>query len=1193
MSSDSNANNSVNAIADPQVAALRASAKRLLEPQLNAVVSAMTDHMFTLSSGGNTSPDTRRQCFEAFSTLKVQGRALVAGMLSHLDGRYAKLVTSGRASSNAEAPADGHLNLIDLEEFEDKLAIDRMVKAGADRYWLQLEAITLRVGQILDVAPTRIELPFGVRGLCTAYRESLKPLEFSQVLLTELDKTFSASLLPALGGIYQQLNKQLENDGLLPGVEKEIQTEGSKLTAAKSAPVSGSSGQSNNSSQASSAAQPQSSSSPANTDSGAVAHARAPYLSELSNNPAENPLDDLASARRGEWEQAPTIPSGPGAQRAGRFITPNQRQYAPSTLEQAAANEGSPDFLPGRGDQGLHTLIDAYTLDRVRAQWGDSGIAPASAETLAAQATAMANQIAALRNDGFIPADNGQPLVTQLGFDQLGAELEPVKGSVKLVDNLYETMRDTLPLSDTLASSLDALKLPLAQLSLSEPTFYRNPEHPARQLIERITELAALAPRGNTRIEKQINDILHGVNSNYDGSLDTFHRALAQLTDLALAMLKQQRRAIQRQVAAEEGKEKRQRAIAQVEQDLVSALRATELPEALLALIDTLLRDALVVMALRDDRTVAYHAVLDRLGALCQRLLEIAAGAEPLSDAEAQAELQALTGALDDGAFLTPEQDQTISRLRQQLTGAEPVITASSTLGKLAIFAEPAFSERLKSLPRLMRWVRRARELPLNTWLTDQLPEGRQRSIQLIWRNDDGTRFAFTNEQGQKVRDLNVVELARWLGSTLRPLTPSEQLPIIERSVFTTLERRQADLASMVTPPTNTELGRGQLVDWLQTVIRRARRKGPQHSLLAVHTDAPEAVTQLIVTLENAGFTVDAQGLISPTTHGLVLNTVAIDNLQRQIADHPSAVNVGMGLAVIDPTHGGAEDLLNTVAQTARRGLALSPNMAIVAERGRQPSDLGVAVRNIYERLLADMPPSLSLRRVQRSGCIDPDEQEQVYQVLLDSAADTAIELSRAPGYHSSALTIALDCLKVKAVCEFAEQIATAGYEVPAFSIRLSTDAALHHDFLDFVLTQVSDSGIGTDRLCIELRDSSWLREESRIADFARTLRSIGCHIAISGVNPSRGTTSQLQQLRPHMLALDTSLWPPDATRERLPALHQAISDLHHLVGERVVFRDERERALAAELGIDFIELFDEQETSPEQLLAELPSVRR
>lgn len=1176
MSSDSNANNTSQASAEPQVAALRASAKRLLEPQLNTAIAAMTDHMFTLSSGSNTSPDTRRQCFEAFSTLKVQGRALVAGMLAHIDGGYAKLATSGRAPKSTETPSEGHLDLIDLGEFEDKLAIDRMVKSGSDRYWVQLEAMTLRLGKVLNVPPTRIELPFGIRGLCTAYRESLKPLEFSQTLLTELDKSFSASLLPALGDTYYKLNQQLEKEGLLPGLEEEIQTDGSKLTPATTPHNTTDDGQQPT------ASTTMANSASASTASGAPAPERDPYLS------------DLPTASRSDSRQPSDISLGAMSPRpARRFITPHQRQYLPSALEQAAAKEGSADFLPGRGDQGLHTLIDAYTLDRVRAQWGDSGIAPASADTLAAQATAMANHIAALRHDGFIPANNGQPLMTQLGFDQLGAELDPVKGSVKLVNNLYETMRDTLPLSDKLATSLDSLKLPLAQLSLSEPTFYRNPDHPARQLIERITELAALAPHNNARIEKQINDILHGVNSNYDGSLETFHRALTQLTDLALAMLKQQRRSIQRQVAAEEGKEKRQRAIAKVEQDLVSALRATELPEALLALIDTLLRDALVVMMLRDDTAVAYHAVLDRLGALCQRLLEIAAGAEPLSDAAAHAELKALTSACDDGAFLTPEQDQTINRLRQQLAGAEPITKTSSTLGKLAIFAEPAFSERLKSLPRLMRWVRRARELPLNTWLTDQLAEDRKRSIQLIWRNDDGTRFAFTNEQGQKVRDLNVIELARWLGSSLRPLTPSEQLPIIERSVFTTLERRQADLASMVTPRSNTELGRGQLVDWLQSVIRRARRKGPKHSLLAVHTDAAEAVTQLVITIENAGFTVEARGLISPTTHGLVLNTVALDRLQRHIVDHPGAANAGIGLAVIDPAHGGAEDLLNTVAETAKRGLALSPNMAIVAERSRQPTDLGVAVRNIYERLLADMPPSLSLRRVHRSGCIDPDEQEQVYQVLLDSAADTVIELSRAPGYHSSALTIALDCLKVKAVCEFAEQIATAGCEVPAFSIRLSTDAALHHDFLEFVLTQVSNSGIGTDRLCIELRDSSWLREESRIADFARTLRSIGCHIAISGVNPSRGTTSQLQQLRPHMLALDTSLWPPDATRERLPALHQAISDLHHLVGERVVFRDQRERALAAELGIDFIELFDERETTPEQLLAQLPSVRR
>ena len=152
------------------------------------------------------------------------------------------------------------------------------------------------------------------------------------------------------------------------------------------------------------------------------------------------------------------------------------------------------------------------------------------------------------------------------------------------------------------------------------------------------------------------------------------------------------------------------------------------------------------------------------------------------------------------------------------------------------------------------------------------------------------------------------------------------------------------------------------------------------------------------------------------------------------------------------------------------------------------------------------------------------------------------------------------------------------------FQINIGTDAALHHEFLDFLLSEVSDSGVGTDRLYFELTDSTRLREEGRAADFARTLRSIGCQISIANVHPKRGSTTQLQSLNPNALALAETLWPLASGDNQMVALHQTISDLHHLVGESVVLRDARDEARAQELGIDFIEVSEEPDLTPAAL---------
>ena len=58
-------------------------------------------------------------------------------------------------------------------------------------------------------------------------------------------------------------------------------------------------------------------------------------------------------------------------------------------------------------------------------------------------------------------------------------------------------------------------------------------------------------------------------------------------------------------------------------------------------------------------------------------------------------------------------------------------------------------------------------------------------------------------------------------------------------------------------------------------------------------------------------------------------------------------------------------------------------------------------------------------------------------------------------------------------------------------------------------------------------------------------------------------------------------------------ALHQTISDLHHLVGESVVLRDARDEARAQELGIDFIEVSEEPDLTPAALREALPEIER
>lgn len=1155
-----------------ELMALRQAADKLLRPRLGLVSEAMADHLFNLSASSQLSPEGRTHAFEAFSQLKSGSKHFVSAVLQDVNSAFEKLVAT-TADGPAEDPTPAELNLVDLREFENSLAIDKIVQAGSERYWIQLESLTLRIGKILNEDPLRIRLPFGLRGLVTAYRREVDTLGFSDVIIAELDRAFARNLLPELGELYKELNQALADGGVLPQIEKELESSGSQLTPA---------GQTeSDSSQNKNSATP---AEPASPDTGTDSTAEPqPYLSDMDDSPGQKTAP-LSAAQLHQ-----------GA-RPGGDLPARELVSAPaSPLDNLAAEVGASEYLPGRGQLASYQTVDSGVLARLRAPAASNGrtVAPLAAAELAEQADALAQQIAAVRQSGELKLSGNKSLVEQLGLEKLDAALEPLRGSVQLVDNLYQTMIDTLPLSDNLSESLNNLKLPLAELALREPEFFQNREHPARLLVERLSEVSALAPRNNTRVEQRVDEVLSRVEQDFNGDLRTFDTALSKVTELALSMLKQQQRNIQRQVAAEEGKEKREQAALEVDRDLGQYLPDGLMPASLLGFVESFMRDELVLLRLREGETALYEDALARIAKLDAALQQTIETGNPLPAEKASTLVSHLTDELGD-EFLTNETEDVLKRLQDQLTGQEPIDLTASSLSEPEVFAEPNFSQRLAQLPRLNRWVRRARELEKKSWITEALDDGSARNLQLIWSNSTGTRFAFANEQGHKVKDINLVELARQLGRGLRPLAPSEQLSIIEKSVFQSLEKRQGDLTSLTQPPQNALQTRSDMVDRAQSKIRRAKRRGVTECAVAIHAEDRATVEEIIVRLRDGKVDIDFEGELSPSTHGFIVSTTDSKQLATVLTGESSnSPPAGISIAEIDGTAENAEDLWRNLEEVAKRGLAMSPNTGLVAEQKARAGDLAGAVRSTYARLIEDMVPRFSLQPVHRRPAGAATITQTRYKVLIDGASDSGGELGRATGYHSSALSIALDCAKVNNVCTYAESLLANGRTLPLFQLHISTDAALHHEFLEFLLDQVSESGVGTDRLYFELKDSTRLREETRAADFARTLRSIGCQIGIADVHPKRGSTTQLQSLNPNVLVLDETLWPLTSGDGQMGALHQTISDLHHLVGEDVVLRDSRDEHMAKELGIDFIETSDTQDLLPTALQEALPEIAR
>ncbi|EED35152.1 hypothetical protein NOR51B_1097 [Luminiphilus syltensis NOR5-1B] len=1160
---------------DPRISGLRQTIESVLTPRMRLVLEEMTEHLFNLSSSGQLESDARAECFEAFAALKNGQKLIAESVLKLLLENFNHLVSNGTQTQPSPTdPVTSELGLVDRDSFEDELAIEKLVKLGLERFSLPLEALTLRIAEIVDEDPLDIRMPIDLRAFFDAYRTAIALIDLDRDAIAHLDGSFARNLFAELGNIYGETNQYLIDANILPELESRLEREGSILERRRQ------------SKRSRERITPKLDAGPGTQAPGYESNNAHPgssagTLEEQARSIAANDAHDRRHERFqttgfSSASRSPDLPMAPETLAKG---TPTSRAY-----------------LPGYGAARLGSPVTPQVLNRLYTGGYSTGqsVAPDAAR-LRHRAGEVADNIAQLREQGVIASESDPAMIDMLNLTADNPEEQALRESIGLVDSLYETVANALPEQTALRRKLDLIKWPLAQLSASEPHFYENPEHPARLLIDRLGEMIALSPANNPRVEKRVESVLDTINRDFNGDLSVFTSALSDITDLALQLLRQQQRNIERHVAAEEGRERRQLANQQVEQRLLDKLPELQLPESLLKFIDEVWRDHLIFLLLRDTDPTT----LDRQYALLRQtadgLLSITRGQECLDENQAQGLSRQLWESLDNTQFLTGHQQALLTDIQRELTGATPVALLDSTLGVKTIYREPDFSERLATKPRLKRWVRRARGIDVGTWLSEQSDQSYQRNVQLIWRNESLTRFAFANEQGHLVFELHLLQFARQLHRRLRPLRPDQNLSFIERSVFATLEKKQTSIAAELWPVAESRsLDREQLVDAVQTNLRRARRRGASHCALVLFADAPTKTGALIEALTNAGIAVEAEGLISRRASGVIVETPDTNVLHALVGEtFSSGSPTGIGLVLISSDYQSAEEIWSTAEDTAARGYSDSPNTGLVVGKVPHGEDLQIAVRSTFESLKGDLTPTFSLRRIDRLETSDLESSEPMYQVLLDGMADASSELQALSGHRSVALSIALDCVKVSNACTLAERLAAEGREVPVFHLAISSDAALHHDFLDFVLDAMSRSGIGTNRLCYEFRDSMRLRQSIQLADFTNALRSIGSLISVCNVNPSRGSTGQLQVLCPHNIVLDPSLWPPAEDNPGSPALHQVISDLHHLVGEHVILRDPSDMSQIQDIGIDFVDRTVPDEISADTLVSTMAHVKR
>jgi diguanylate cyclase (GGDEF)-like protein len=1158
-----------------------------IEQRLKPFLADLANYLFDLSTQVKHSSSEQNIFYDATVALRRNAGAITAAVIKRLDALYDQPLP--QKQDDYLLPKDvqdsDQLNLVDTAEFESSLALDRMITAGEDAYHIQLEALVIRMAELLGANPKKLRLPVHVRHLSKAFQQVITDQKFPGPVLLKIFDFFTREFMRDLDDYYSQLNQGLAASGVRPGLEQEIESKGSLLQndfEARKARTA-----------------PKAAQKPAAADTPTPREAKADKeatLAEIARNIASQQSrasEQGAASRQSKYDDI----------YKSVIDALNFRRSAeqPSNLSGSSAPVGGgwDGSALGAGEVGQQQLAGSREIARVLDGLQRNAAVRAAVEqgsSLREYLASNKESLEQLKETAGLTADS---------LNQLD-----------LVDNLFGTIRAQLDVTEDLKPALGDLHIPLAKLALIDQRFFLDRNHPARTTLDKLAQLANSANFPNKALEGRIAGIVEDIVENYAEDGAVFETALRKIESLATQQERALSRNVERVVRIQEGQDKLHRAQQLVDRALAERIGTASTPRVLVDLVDNGWRDLLVLTCVREgpdsDAWKELLKTLDQLNLWLSQHEQDESGDDLLMQRGLEAGTlidmigQQLASAMPTNVSHQP----VLEELREIVAGNREVeLVDRSSAGE----PPPEAAEiraRIEDLPRLRRWVKRVEQLEKDSWLTYRDKSGRKVRIQLAWISEERDRFIFVNERGQKIADLSAIQLARQLSKGMQPPAPADRLSVVDKSLYETLEHVQKTLSFSRNHDALTKLiNRETFLDQMQRALRHARARHSQHAVLYLNVDQFKLVNEVYdrvhgdqVLLEFARLLAQLHGKKSSSAR-LESDSFAVLLLDRDIEQamhlaekirrdiEASSVDiegenisftVSIGVAPIQEYSPDVGTILDSARTAMHHAKEQGRNRVVpfiedqtaastyTREKQRVKRDLEQAVAT--DRFVLQAQPIVQTR-------ISGDEVESLHYELLLGISNKDGSLASPSSFIASAerygfMTL-VDRWVVREAFRWISQLMDAQKVIPSLSINLSGMSVTDDDFMDYLFEQISEYGVGTSRVCFEITETGTISNLVKAADFVRAFRNIGCKFSIDDFGTGLASHNYLRELPVDFVKIDGSFVIDIHNSRNDYAIARSINDLAHFLGQETIAESVENDQIVEklrEIGVDYLQ---------------------
>jgi diguanylate cyclase (GGDEF)-like protein len=1113
----------------------RQISERELERRFARFLEELTENLLRSSPSPHQGQISRTQVTDAIGILQIHQRGMLASFLGHYHSFHDNLTPPAAELHHWWDVMDesGTMDLVDLHTFENYLAVDRLAHVGEDLHRIGMEALQIRVAELVQTDPLKLRLPEHVAQLARSLQLVLEEYRVPQQLTQRIYDLFARHFVRNLDSLYRHLNDILEQAGIRPDLEGEILANGSLLRKADERP------------------------------------------------------DRTHRRRQDAGMGGSSANGGDGAE--------SRPQQLYSSVINALNFKREVEQQP----QPAGAVLDTQKLINALAQLQQIGKSPQAAAGETAVADFLLGQTPGLKGDAALSAEN--------------------RNQLEMIDSLFETIRSQLDVSSELQPVLSDLQLPLARLALTEPQFFLQPDHPARTLVDKLAALGSSANFPNRLLESRVAEIVAAIVRDYDGDSAVFAAALEHVERLSRQQSQAHARNIERVVKTQEGKEKLRGARDAVESVVRECLPPGQIPRILQELIDHGWRDLMVLTHVKqgvgsDD----WEEQRRTLQLLTTWLLEQQRG-EVSEDQSVERSLEAepfidlmeqqISGALPGNVSIQAVFDE----LRGVLAGdiaVDMLQRDSEADGDTDGETQPTREERLAKTRRLRRWVQRVDTLGKGMWLNYRDKAGVKHRIQLAWISDDRERFLFVNDRGQKVAEFNQVQLARQLSRGAQPPAPADRLSVVDQSMYNTLEDVQRTLSfARNHDPLTRLINRDIFIDQVGRALRHAHTHHSQHAILLLNIDRFGLVNDIYDRISGDQVLLEFSRLLAQL-HGrktssarLEEDTFAIllvdgniekaqalaEQVRSDIADGTVDIDgekvsftVSVGIAPIQDYSPDVDSVMANAQAAVTQAKQLGRNRVHLYEASEETVRTLRSEQRRSRKALEDELSSerfmLRAQPIVKTAMTGESSTTRHYELLL-AMRDKSGKLSSPQSFITSAerhgIMTLVDRWVVREAFMWINSLMDAQKVVPSVAINLSGASVTDDAFLDFLFEQISEFGVGTNRLCFEITETGTISNLVKAADFVRAFRNIGCKFSIDDFGTGLASHNYLRELPVDYVKIDGSFITGIDQDSNDYAMARSINDLAHFLGQETIAESVENEAIIRklqEIGVDYLQ---------------------